>query len=121
MWRKECGRGEACTLCGGWVVWKVGCRVKGVDRCTWVGEKTDFLGVLGRNTWRKNALNRSNPKGGRPKPVGRRRVFPVLVIMEVVVWKEGSRVKGHGKGNSKLPWRKAGPPNHFDGNVDSDQ
>ena len=26
-----------------------------------------------------------------------------------------------GKGNSKLPWRKAGPPNHLDDKVDSDQ
>ena len=26
-----------------------------------------------------------------------------------------------GKGNSKLPWRKAGPPNHHDDKVDSDQ
>ena len=25
------------------------------------------------------------------------------------------------KGNSKLPWRKAGPPNHLDDKVDSDQ
>ena len=26
-----------------------------------------------------------------------------------------------GKGNSKLPWREAGPPNHHDDKVDSDQ
>jgi len=26
-----------------------------------------------------------------------------------------------GKGNSKLPWRKAGPPKHLDDKVDSDQ
>ena len=25
-----------------------------------------------------------------------------------------------GKGNSKLPWREAGPPNHRDDKVDSD-
>ena len=37
----------------------------------------------------------------------------------------GGRRKGDvrlpGKRNSKLPWRKAGPPNHLDDNVDSDQ
>ena len=26
-----------------------------------------------------------------------------------------------GKGNSKLPWREAGPPNHLDDKVDSDR
>ena len=26
-----------------------------------------------------------------------------------------------GKGNSKLPWREAGPPNHLDDTMDSDQ
>ena len=31
------------------------------------------------------------------------------------------RCKATWKGNSKLPWRKAGPPNHLDDKVDSDQ
>ena len=36
-----------------------------------------------------------------------------------VAWKVDVRLPGNV--NSKLPWRKAGPPNHLDDKVDSDQ
>ena len=46
------------------------------------------------------------------------RIFKPL---QVVAVPRKVDVRLPGKGNSKLPWRKAGPPNHLDEKVDSDQ
>jgi len=37
------------------------------------------------------------------------------------MWRESCRCKATWKGEFKVPWREAGPPNHHDFEVDSDQ
>ena len=66
-------------------------------------------------------LPRAEAEGVGDRPVPQRRSVVHVRVSHVQHLPRKVDVRLPGKGNSKLPWRKAGPPNHLDDKVDSDQ